>query len=202
VFASRPPPPEEQAKAWKKTIRTETRKIESQIRRIQTEEDRVKQRIKTLCRQGNNDASMPLVRTIVQSRRARSQLLKTTTQLGSLVRTIDLQLAELKVTGCFKQSAEITHMLNNMVKLPDVQAMVSTLGQEMMHAGIAQEMIADGLDTIGAGGDPEDEELATRLVYNEIAKEVNRTARTPVALLPVDPSELEADPRAVAISSG
>jgi charged multivesicular body protein 3 len=145
---------------------------------------------------------MPLVKTIVQSRRARSQLLKTTTQLGSLVRTIDLQMAEVKVTGCFKQSAEVTHMLNQMVKLPELQATVSQLGQEMAHAGMAAEMMDDAMDMVGTGTDPEDEELATRLVYNEIAKEVNKTARQPVALLPVDPSEVEADPRAAAISSG
>jgi charged multivesicular body protein 3 len=202
MFGKKPIPPAEQAKQWKASIRGEVRKIERQMNTIEREEGTIRQKIASLCRQGHEDAVMPLVKSVVQSRRARSQLLKTSTQLGSLIRQIDLQMAEVRVSGCFKQSTEIMHTLNQMMKLPEMQATVQQLATEMNRAGLAGEMIDDAMGEIGSGVDPEDEDLAARLVFNEIAKEVNKTARQPVTLLPVDPSEVEADPHAAAISAG
>jgi charged multivesicular body protein 3 len=172
------------------------------MRRIERDELPIKQKIATLCKQGHQDVVMPLVQSIVQSRRARYQLRTTCAQLNSLVRQIDLQMAHVRVSGCFTMSTDIMHTLNGMMRLPEMQATMTNLAREMGHAGIASEMLDDAMGEIGSGVEPENEDLATRLVFNEIAKEVNRTARQPLGLLPVDPAEVEADPRAAAISRG
>jgi hypothetical protein len=49
---------------------------------------------------------------------------------------------------------------------------------------------------------PEDQELAVRLMYNEIAGQINKTAAKPVALLPVNQAEIDADPAAAALVMG
>jgi hypothetical protein len=111
-------------------------------------------------------------------------------------------VAELRVAGVFKESADISHALNQLVRLPELQETVHRLAREMDEGGIKIDMLGEATDETGSGVDPEDEDLAVRLVYNEIAREANRNGRQPVALLPVDPSEVEADPRAAAISRG
>jgi charged multivesicular body protein 3 len=202
MFGKKKVPPQEQAKEWKNGIRGQKRGIERQIRHLEMEETRMKQRITTLIRQGQGDAAIPIVKSLALSRKTRSNLLKTCTQLDSLVRQVDLQITQLKVTGCFKESADITHMMNQMVRVPEMQETMARLAMEMEHAGLAGEMIGEAMDQIGPQGEPEDEDLAVRLVYNEIAGEINRTAKTPVALIPVDPGEVAADPAAAKLAAG
>jgi division protein CdvB (Snf7/Vps24/ESCRT-III family) len=199
MFGKKKLPPAEQAKEWKVGIRGQKRSVERQIYKIQFEENRVKGRVTTLVKQGHTDLAMPIVASIAHSRKARSNLRKIATQLDSLVRQIDLQLAQLKVTGCFKQSAEVTHMLNQMLRLEEVQAMAQQMGMEMRQAGLVGELLDETIGQALEQEAPEDQELAVRLVYNEIAGQINKTAAKPVRVLPVDPAELEANPQAAAL---
>jgi charged multivesicular body protein 3 len=202
MFGKKKVPPQEQAKEWKNGIRGQKRGIERQIRHLEMEETKLKQRITSLMRQGQGDAAMVIVKSLALSRKTRSNLLKTCTQLDSLVRQVDLQITQMKVTGCFKQSAEITHMMNQMIRLPEMQQTMAQMAMEMEHAGLAGEMMNEAMDQIGPQGEPEDEDLAVRLVYNEIAGEVNRTAQKPVPLIAVDPGEVAADPAAARLALG
>jgi charged multivesicular body protein 3 len=195
-------PPDQQAKEWKASVRAQKRTVERQIRHIEMEENRIKAKIAPLIKQGQTDAAMPLVQSIAQSRKARSNLLKTCTQLDSLVRNIDLQLAQLKVTGCFKQSTDVMHMMNQMVRLPEIQEAAQRMNMEMQQAGLIGEMVDDAFDSAMDQESPEDQELAVRLMYNEIAGQINKTAAKPVALLPVNQAEIDADPAAAALVTG
>ncbi|KAK8886973.1 Charged multivesicular body protein 3 [Tritrichomonas musculus] len=186
-------PPQEQAKQWKTTIRQQRRELEHQSRRIEREEERLKLKVKNMIKQGQGQAAMPLVTELANSKKTRSKLLKTCTQLDSLTRQIDLQMAQVKVCGCFQQSAEISHMMNQMVKLPEMQATMVQLQQEMEKANLAQEMTDDAMDAID-DTDPEDQELATKLVYNSIVSEINKTGTKQIEPLPVDQSEIEENP--------
>lgn len=200
MFAPKKLPPQEQAKEWKKSLRQEKRGIERQIHKIETEEERIKQKVKLLMRQGHTDAVMPLVKSLAESKRARSHLLKTCTQLDSLARQIDLQVAEVKVMGCFKQSAEITHMLNMFVKLPEMQATMQKLSMEMERAGLAAEMLDDAMEEVNGTVEPEDEEAAVRMIYNSIAKDVQKATGKPVKLMPVTQEEIAENPLAAKIA--
>jgi hypothetical protein len=201
MFGRKKVPPEEQAKAWKANIREQKRGVQRQINRIELEENRVKAKVSAMIKQGQTENAMPMVQSIAHARRARSNLLKTSTQLDSLVRQIDLQLAQLKVTGCFKQSAEITHMMNQMLRLEEVQAVAQQMNMEMANAGLIAEMVDESLEQATAQEAPEDQDLAVRLVYNEIAGQINKTAARPVPVLPVDQAELDANPQAAALVS-
>ena len=201
MFGKKKLPPAEQAKEWKKEIRQQRRMIDRQIRKIEMEEDKVKLKIKTLMKQGHGDAVMPLVQGIAESKKARSKLLKTGTQLDSLIRQIDLQVAQVKVTGCFKQSAEVTHMMNQFVKLPEMQATAQRLSQEMQKAGLASEMMDEALDEVNGDVEPEDQELAVKMIFNEIAKEVTKQTGKPIEMIPVSQEEIAADPEAAKLAA-
>lgn len=189
-------PPQEQAKQWKTTIRQQRRQLEHQTRRIEREEERLKLKVKNMIKQGQGQASMPLVAELANSKKARSKILKTCTQLDSLMRQIDLQIAQVKVCGAFQQSAEISHMMNQMVKLPEMQATMVQLQKEMEQANLAQEMTDDAMDSLD-DTDPEDQELATKLVYNSIVNEINKNGTKHIEPIPVDQSEIDENPNLV-----
>ena len=193
MFGRKKVPPEQQAKEWKKTLKEQVRGLDRQTRHIEMEEQKLKNKVKLLMKQGHSDAVTPLVQELVQSKKAKSKILKTRTQLESIQRQIDLQLAQVKVCGAFSQSAEVTHMLNQLVKLPELNATMCKLQQEMQKAGMAEEAVDDAIDMVQE--DEEDPELAVRLVFNQIANEVNAAAgKTKVELQPIQPEELEEEP--------
>lgn len=196
MFKKKTVPPQEQAKEWKATLRTQKRQLERQMQRIEREEERVKLKVKQMVKQGQGEASMPLVAEIVNSKKTRSHLLKTCTQLDSLARQIDLQIAQVKVCGCFKQSAEISHMMNQMVKLPEMQATMQQMQKEMEIANLTEDMINDTMDTMD-DTEPEDQELAVKLVYNSLVNEINKTGNKQIQPIEIDQSELEQNPEVV-----
>ena len=191
--------PIEQAKAWKQSIRAQKRELERSQRRIEREEEKLKIRVKQVIKEGGSEAGLPLVRELVNSRKAKSKILKTCTQLDSLVREIDLQIAQVKVCGVFQQSVQVTHLINQFVKVPELQQSMASLQMEMEKAGVMSEMMDEAMELNEE--DPEDAEVAAKLVYNQIVSEINKTARTPIPVLPVSQEEIEADPKAAALLS-
>jgi charged multivesicular body protein 3 len=198
MFGKKKPNPQEMAKEWKASVRAQKRGVERQIRHVELEEQKVKASVKQLVRSGNQGAAMPMIQTLVQSKKARSKMLMTCVQLDSLIREIDLQMGQMKVMGCFQKSVEVTKLLNSMMKLPELQATVMSLQKEMGQAGMVAEMMDDTLDQMN-GDAPEDEELAVRLMYNEIAGEVSKQTGQAVTTIPVSPEEIAADPKAAAL---
>jgi phosphoribosyl-dephospho-CoA transferase len=169
---------------------------------LEREEQRIKSKITPLIRQNQSEVALPMVREIAQSRKVRSNLLKTCTQLDSLVRQIDIELAQVKVFGCFKQSTEITHMMNQVLRVPEIQQAAQQMNMEMQAADLLAETTGEAMEMATEQEAPEDQELRVRLMYNEIAGQINRNAAKPVALLPVAQAELDADPGAAALIRG
>lgn len=193
MFGKKKLSPVEQAKEWKTNIRQQGRDLERQLRKIEREEEKLKLKVKTLMKQGNGDAVMPLVQELAYSKKAKSKIVKTRTQLDSMVRSIDIQIAEAKVCGAFTQSAEVTHLLNQLVSLPELQQSMVGLQGEMQKAGLVAEQVDEAFEMLDE--EVEDPELSVRLVFNEIATEVNKTSKTPIELQPIEPEEIEENPR-------
>lgn len=187
-------PPAEQAKAWKQRLRQEGRALERNVTRILREEDRLKIRVKALARQGETEAAIPLVQELYNSRKARARLLRTKVQMDSIVRQIDLQLAQAKIVGAFQQSTDLTRMLNQMVALPEVQATMMGLRGEMDNAGLIAEMADEAFEMVEPE-EVEDPDVAIRLVFNEIAREANKAGGKQIQLLEIDPAELNEEQR-------
>ncbi|KAH0787770.1 charged multivesicular body protein 3 [Histomonas meleagridis] len=201
MFGGKKLTPQERAKQWKTTIRSERRAINRQMLKIEREEDKIKQKVKLLMKQGHQDSVMPLIAEIANSKKTRSKLLKTCTQLDSMVRQIDLQMAQVKVCGTFQKSAEVTRMMNQMVKVPEMQRTMMQLQQEMEKSGLTEEMLDETMDELNGDTEAEDQELAVRLVYNEIAKDVSKTTGKPIEQIPIDQEEIEENPDLVKMAA-
>ncbi|OHS96468.1 hypothetical protein TRFO_37360 [Tritrichomonas foetus] len=91
-------------------------------------------------------------------------------------------------------------MMNQVVRLPEVQATMCKLQQEMQKSGIAQEMMDDAMDAID-DTEPEDQELATKLIYNQIVGEINKAGTKQIEPIPIDPTEIQENPELVKLAA-
>lgn len=57
--------------------------------------------------------------------------------------------ATYKMAGTMKKSAEIMAMMNNLVRLPELQGMMMAMAREMEKAGLIDEVIQDTLEDLG-----------------------------------------------------
>ncbi|XP_077334093.1 charged multivesicular body protein 3 [Lithobates pipiens] len=166
-------PPKDLVSEWSLKIRKEMRVIDRQIRDIQREQEKVKRSIKDTAKKGNRDACKILAKEVVQSNRAISKLYASKAHMNSVLMSMKNQLAVLKVSGSLQRSTEVMKAMQNLVKIPEIQATMRELSKEMMKAGIIEEMLEDTF----AGMEDEDEmEEAADLEIDKILYEITAGA--------------------------
>ncbi|XP_063781115.1 charged multivesicular body protein 3 isoform X2 [Pseudophryne corroboree] len=136
-------PPKELVNEWSLKIRKEMRMIDRQIRDIQREQEKVKHSIKDTAKKGNREACVILAKEVVQSKRAVNKLYASKAQMNSVLMSMKNQLAVLRVSGALQKSTEVMKAMQNLVKIPEIQATMRELSKEMMKAGIIEEMLED-----------------------------------------------------------
>ncbi|XP_075050093.1 charged multivesicular body protein 3 isoform X3 [Mixophyes fleayi] len=132
-----------QVNEWSLKIRKEMRVIDRQIRDIQREQEKVKHSIKDTAKKGNREACVILAKEVVQSKRAVNKLYASKAQMNSVLMSMKNQLAVLRVSGSLQKSTEVMKAMQNLVKIPEIQATMRELSKEMMKAGIIEEMLED-----------------------------------------------------------
>lgn len=166
-------PPKDLVSEWSLKIRKEMRVIDRQIRDIQREQEKVKRSIKESAKKGNRDVCKILAKEVVQSNRAISKLYASKAHMNSVLMSMKNQLAVLKVSGSLQRSTEVMKAMQNLVKIPEIQATMRELSKEMMKAGIIEEMLEDTF----AGMEDEDEmEEAADLEIDKILYEITAGA--------------------------
>uniref|UniRef100_H0ZKP1 Charged multivesicular body protein 3 n=2 Tax=Estrildinae TaxID=40155 RepID=H0ZKP1_TAEGU len=136
-------PPKELVNEWSLKIRKEMRVIDRQIRDIQREEEKVKRSIKDAAKKNQRDVCVILAKELVRSRRAVSKLYASKAHMNSVLMGMKNQLAVLRVAGSLQKSTDVMKAMQNLVKIPEIQATMRDLSKEMMKAGIIEEMLED-----------------------------------------------------------
>ncbi|OCT96632.1 charged multivesicular body protein 3 [Xenopus laevis] len=136
-------PPKDLVNEWSLKIRKEMRVIDRQIRDIQREQEKVKRSIKESAKKGNREACVILAKEVVQSKKAVNKLYASKAHMNSVLMSMKNQLAVLRVSGSLQKSTEVMKAMQNLVKLPEIQATMRELSKEMMKAGIIEEMLED-----------------------------------------------------------
>ncbi|TNN84184.1 Charged multivesicular body protein 3 [Liparis tanakae] len=73
-------------------------------------------------------------------------------------RVIDRQIRALvRVAGSLQKSTEVMKAMQNLVKIPEIQATMRELSKEMMKAGIIEEMLEDTFESMEDGEELEEE---------------------------------------------
>eukprot|EP01111_Echinosteliopsis_oligospora_P014957 TRINITY_DN5767_c0_g1_i3.p1 TRINITY_DN5767_c0_g1~~TRINITY_DN5767_c0_g1_i3.p1 ORF type:complete len:204 (+),score=72.86 TRINITY_DN5767_c0_g1_i3:57-668(+) len=142
LFGKRPKP-DELVKKWKAEIRKEIRGIERAVLDIEREEKKVITSIKQLAKAGDRKSAQILAKELLKSKKAKERLYESRATLNSISMQLQQQLSMLRIAGCMQKSGQIMGMMNDIIKLPQLQAVMSAMGQEMMKAGLIEEMIAD-----------------------------------------------------------
>lgn len=166
-------PPKEMVNEWSGKIRKEMRVIDRQIRDIQREEEKVKRSIKEAAKKGQKDVCVILAKEMIQSKRAVTKLYASKAQMNSVQLSMKNQLALLRVSGSLQKSTEVMKAMQNLIKVPEIQATMRDLSKEMMKAGIIEEMLEDTFESME---DSEDMEEAAEAEVDKILFEITAGA--------------------------
>ncbi|XP_067838350.1 E3 ubiquitin-protein ligase RNF103 isoform X2 [Heptranchias perlo] len=158
---------------WSLKIRKEMRVIDRQIRDIQREEEKVKRSVKDAAKKGQKDVCTILAKEIVRSRKAVGKLYASKAQMNSVLMSMKNQLAIARVTGALEKSTDVMKAMQNLVKIPEIQATMRDLSKEMMKAGIIEEMLEDTFESME---DEEEMEEAAEMEIDKILFEVTAGA--------------------------
>lgn len=99
--------------------------------------------MKESARRGDKTSCKMLAKEIIHARRSKQRLYISKTQMNSVILQLQQQVAQVKVMGGLKKSADIMHIVNSLVKVPQISQAMSQLSQEMMKAGVIEEMIEE-----------------------------------------------------------
>lgn len=172
------PDPKELVRKWQADLRTEQRKIDRQIRDIQFEEKKVHKSIKDAAKRNDIQTCRILAKEIIHSRKAISRLYVNKAHMISIGSALTEQLAMVKVAGHLQKSTEVMKMVNDTLKMPEIQRTMMEMSKEMARAGLIEEIMNDAID--GALGDEELEEETDA----EISKVLQEVAGEVIAALP------------------
>ena len=64
-------------------------------------------------------------------------------QLNSVVMSLQMSIANLKVAGCLSKSTDIMQAMGQLVKLPELQESMMDMAREMEKAGLVDEIVQD-----------------------------------------------------------
>uniref|UniRef100_A0A3Q1J9Q6 Charged multivesicular body protein 3 n=2 Tax=Anabas testudineus TaxID=64144 RepID=A0A3Q1J9Q6_ANATE len=160
-------PPKDLINEWSQKIRKEMRVIDRQIRDIQREQEKVKRSIKDAAKKGQKDVCVILAKEMIQSKRAITKLYASKAQMNSVLLSMKNQLAVLRVAGSLQKSTEVMKAMQNLIKVPEIQATMRDLSKEMMKAGIIEEMLEDTFESMEDGEEMEEaaEEEVDKILF-------------------------------------
>jgi len=181
---------EEVVKKWKRELRKEDRELDKTIRSIEVEEQKLKRSIKELAKKGDKASAKVLAKEIVQSRKAKERIYKSKAQLNSVSMQLSTSLSMMKVAGVMQKSTQIMGIMNNLVKLPQINQVMMAMAREMEKSGLIEEVMDDVMDNDAEIDEQADEELDK--VVEEITLGV-KTAATAHSELPKQKGEEEED---------
>ncbi|KAK9533662.1 hypothetical protein VZT92_008767 [Zoarces viviparus] len=188
--------PKELVNEWSQKIRKESRVIDRQIRDIQREEEKVKRSIKDAAKRGQRDVCVVLAKEMIQSKRAVTKLYASKAQMNSVQLSMKNQLALVRVAGSLQKSTEVMKAMQNLVKIPEIQATMRELSKEMMKAGIIEEMLEDTFESMEDGEEMEEaaEEEVDKILFEITAGALGKAPSKVTDALP----ELQPDAAAAA----
>ncbi|KAL0216071.1 hypothetical protein P9112_008255 [Eukaryota sp. TZLM1-RC] len=193
IFGKRPDP-EEQAKEWRKQIRSEKRGLERQIRRIEMQEKRTQNSIKQAAKEGRMSSAKLLAKELVNSRKAKERFWTARAQLNSVEMNLASNMATARLSSAVGKSTEIMSLMSNLIRLPELSNTMMHLSKEMEKAGVIEEMVGDTLDdALGDMSDESEAEEELDSVLTEILTDATSSTHVPVSKTPAHAQEEEVE---------
>ncbi|TQS33509.1 hypothetical protein Golomagni_06144 [Golovinomyces magnicellulatus] len=188
------PDPQVQVRKCNQLIRQNTRKLDRDIAATKIAENKAKsliiqanrraQRNPTQAKQSEKDIRV-FARELIRARKQISRLSTLKAQLTSVSMQVTEAFAVRKIEGSIRSSVGIMKDVNSLIRLPELTGTMQELSQELIKAGIIEEMVGDSLPE---DLQEEEEEAETEVdkVLGEILQEkISKVAPTPRATAPI-----------------
>lgn len=88
-----------------------------------------------------------LARELVRSKKAKERLHTSKAQLNSVQLHLQQNLAQYKLAGCIRSSAQVMASMNAAIRLPEIHQSMVMMATEMQKAGLIEEMVDDLMET-------------------------------------------------------
>jgi charged multivesicular body protein 3 len=182
-------------------IRANTRKLDRDILQLKTVEQKTKQYILAASKRGQRNPSQAkqaasetrqFARELIRVRKQSARLHTSKAQLQSVQMQVSEAFSVRKIEGSLKASTAIMKDVNVLVKLPELTGTMRELSQELMKAGIIEEMVGDTLPDDGLlEGEDEEAEAEVDKVLGELLPKVEgkKIDEKPVEEEPVEEEE-------------
>ncbi|KAK9457229.1 Snf7-domain-containing protein [Dipodascopsis uninucleata] len=191
------PDPQEQMRKCNSLLRKNQRELDRQLLSLSGVENKTKTMIKAAARRGDASSARILAKELYNVRRQRTRLYKSKAQLESVGMQVRETFAVRKIQGTMKSSTGVMREVNSLVRLPELTGTMRELSQELMKAGIVDEMVSDTLDTLDDVN--EEEEADADAEVDAILSEITGGKLGEVAAVPENtPAEEEEEEEDVA----
>lgn len=204
------PDPNAQMRKCNALIRTNIRKLDRDINQVKQAEIKTKnlilaadkraQRNPAQAQQAAREARL-FAKELVRIRKTSSRLVTSKAQLNSVQMQVNEAFAVRKIEGSIRASVGIMRDVNTLIRLPELAVTMRDLGEELMKAGVIEEMVDETLPQDDIFEDEEAEaEGEVDKVLGEILKgRMEKTgtlpsapiAQEPIAAAPVEEEEEE-----------
>jgi charged multivesicular body protein 3 len=158
--------PREHVRDMQSKLRKEGYKVDRDINAIQRTVKTHEAEIKKYGQSGNLAAAKIIAKEIVNARKTVSRLYCAKAEMNSVSMSLNHQVAMMKMAGNMQKSTEVMKCMSNLIKVPEIQATMRELSQEMAKAGLLEEMMDDAMESALGDDGPEMEEAAE----NEVDK--------------------------------
>ncbi|KAM3424457.1 hypothetical protein BST61_g6461 [Cercospora zeina] len=194
------PSPEEQKRKCNSLLRSNTRKLDRDLQNLKALESKTKSLILQASKRAQRNPSQAtqaraetriFAKELLRVRKQQQRLSTSKATLQSVGMQVNEAFAMKKIEGGIKNSVGIMKDVNMLVKLPELTGTMRELSQELVKAGIIEEMVGDSLPDQGVLED-EDEEAEAEVdkILGEVLKD-----RTQAPQLPTGPlGPIEAQP--------
>ncbi|EON61165.1 hypothetical protein W97_00377 [Coniosporium apollinis CBS 100218] len=194
------PDPEAQKRKCNALVRQNVRKLDRDIQQLKALEAKTKGFIQQAAKRGQRNPSQAkqaaqetriFARELIRVRKQNARLATSKAQLQSVQMQVNEAFSVRKIEGSIRASTGIMKDVNSLVRLPELTGTMRELSQELVKAGIIEEMVGDSLpDSELLEGEDEEAEAEVDKVLGEILKDrLPPTAQQPEVELPAQPVE-------------
>ena len=178
-------------------IRANIRTLDRDMRELKTLENKTRTYILAASKRAQRNPSQAkqaaaetrtFAREMVRIRKQSNRLATSKAQLHSVQLQVSEAFSVRKIEGSLKSSTGIMKDVNTLVKLPQLTDTMRQLSQELMKAGIIEEMVGDSLPD-GELLEGEDEEAEAEV--DKVLGEVLKTPEVPSGKVEFEPEREE-----------
>ena len=178
------------------------RKLDRDIQQLKAAESKAKnfilqankraQRNPSQAKQAAQDTRI-YARELIRARKQNARLATSKAQLQSVQMQVNEAFSVRKIEGSIRASTGIMKDVNSLVRLPELTGTMRELSQELVRAGIIEEMVGDSLpDSELLEGEDDEAEAEVDKILTEILKDrLPPTAQKPEEAILTQPVEEE-----------